>query len=305
MILRLIQLREWVKGLSVVIVIAAVFFKLPVTFCALRIGWVYLICPMAFIEYLLAAKTMAWHLLPGILLVIGSVFILGRAFCGWLCPSRFAGNLIQSLGNRKIPGVVSFITTSYVGLRNRIAGKLRLGWRDGIALFSGLLIGIWAFDFPAYSIFCPIGVISRNLIEFATHFQLRWDLAFLFIPLVVGLFFKIGWKCSCPLGMVHGILAKPNFTLQPVVLAERCVGCGNCVKNCDFEVNLHQNQYDSFACSKCLNCIRDCNKNAIILGPVHIAPKSSPKTALAKVLNMARKKTELNNDQTKPVNKAS
>jgi ferredoxin-type protein NapH len=297
MIYRLISLREWVKGFSVVIVIAAVILKLPVTFCALRIGLVYLICPMAFIEYLLAAKTMAWQLLPGILLVIGSIFIFGRAFCGWFCPSRFAGNLVQSIGNRKMPGVISFISSTYLGVRKRIVRKIRLGWRDGIALFSGLLLGIWAFDFPAYSIFCPIGVISRNLIELATHFQLRWDLLFISIPLIAGLFFNLGWKCSCPLGMVHGILAKPNFTVRPVVLTELCVGCGNCVKNCSFQVNLHQDQYDSFACSKCLNCIRDCNKNAIILSPFHIGQKSSSKMALATALKINKKGSENLNDQ--------
>ena len=291
MIYRLIRLREWGKGLILLIVLAAVIFKLPVTFCALRIGWVFLICPMAFIEYLLAMKSIAWHLLPGVILVVGSIFVFGRAFCGWICPSRFAGNLVQSLGNRKLPGLVSFTSSAYLGLRNRFSGKIKLGWRDGIALFAGLLLGIWAFDIPAYSIFCPIGVISRNLIELAIHFQLRWDLLFLFIPLIAGLFFNLGWKCSCPLGMVHGILAKPNFTLQPVVSDELCAGCGACVQNCAFDVNLHQNKYDSFACSKCLNCIRDCNKNAISLRFLHRAEKTPSKMILPKVLKMSRKDT--------------
>jgi ferredoxin-type protein NapH len=270
MVKHLIKLRDWWRSLSIVLIVAAIFFKLPITFCALQLGFVFLICPMGFLEFSLAAKSFAIQLLPGMLIVIASIIIFGRAFCSWLCPSRFFGNMTQTIGHKKIPLIESSIRTRYINLRNHINGKLNLNWRDGMALFAGLMIGIWIFEFPAYTIFCPIGVLSRNLIELGTHFRLRWDLFFLAIPLVVGLFFNLGWKCACPVGLLQGVLATSNRTFQPVIQQDRCAGCGKCVENCGAGVNLHKNEFSSFSCSKCLNCIRDCNKKAVDLKLIRI-----------------------------------
>lgn len=266
MIQKIIKIRHLLQGTVILFLISAAWFNIPATFCAINIGLFQLICPVGFIEVSFATKSIITSLLPGVLLVILMTLLVGKSFCAWACPSRFAGSLIHHIGNKKIPKATAGIIAFWNKLKNRIQSHVSLTWGDGLALLSGLLIGICLFSFPAYSIICPVGIISRNIIEFITHLRLRMDLSLLAIPLLLSLFFKFGWKCACPLGLVRGKISISNKTLIPVVNPDLCRGCGICMDNCTSGVDLHLKKYDGFACSKCFNCLRDCPHNAITIG---------------------------------------
>ena len=271
----LAKLRHYWQRLVVIAVVMAAWWQLPVTFCAVDLGMLRLVCPLGFLECCLSTKTVVTRLLPGFLLITGLVVVLGRAFCAWTCPARMAGKAADYLVSPALRGPTEKARSAVVRFRQRLHDSTKLSWSDGLALTAGLFLGIGLFSFPAYSIFCPVGVLSRNLIELATHFRLRWDLIFLGIPLAAGLLFALGWKCACPAGLILGVLAEGNSTLQPVVQSESCAMCGRCVKNCDFGVSLHKGEYDSFACSKCLKCLRDCERQAVRL---KAWPRSDQKT---------------------------
>lgn len=266
MIKKIVKIRHLWRGLIILIIIAGAWFKLPVTFCAVKLGMLQLICPVGFLEVSLATKSLIPKLLPGVLLVGILTIIFGKSFCAWVCPARYAGSLIQKAGQKKIPGTSGRISTTWIKLQHRIQRKLSLSWKDGLALLSGLFIGIALFDFPAYSIFCPVGILSRNLIELISHFRLRSDLVLLTVPLALSLVFKFGWKCACPVGLIRGISAKSNKTFIPIIDQNACLGCGKCMDNCTSGVNLHENRYNSFSCSKCMNCLKDCKHEAVYLG---------------------------------------
>lgn len=268
MIKKIVEIRHWWRGLIILMIIAGAWFKLPITFCAVKLGTLQLICPVGFLEVSLATKSLIPKLLPGVMFVGILTIIFGKSFCAWVCPARYAGSMIQKAGQKKIPGTSGRINTTWIKLQHRIQRKLSLSWKDGLVVLSGLFIGIALFDFPAYSIFCPVGILSRNLIELISHFRLRTDLVLLAFPLALSLVFKFGWKCACPMGLVRGILAKSNKTLIPVIDQNACLGCGKCMDNCTSGVNLHEAQYNSFSCSKCLNCLKDCRQGAVYLGIV-------------------------------------
>lgn len=256
-------------------IIAGAWFKLPVTFCAVKLGVLQLICPVGFLEVCLATKSIVVKLLPGVLLVGILTIIFGKSFCAWVCPARYTGSMIRQIGHKKMPGASSGINNAWSNLQHRIQDKISLSWIDGLALLVGLFIGIAVFGFPAYSIFCPVGIISRNLIELIAHLRLRSDLLLLTVPLALSLIFKFGWKCACPMGLVRGLFAKSNKTLVPVVDEKACFSCGKCMDNCTSGVSLHENQYDSFSCSKCLNCLRDCSQSAVTLKLITSQPQKS------------------------------
>jgi ferredoxin-type protein NapH len=172
--------------------------------------------------------------------------------------------------------VAERVKISWHNTRRIFQKKMKMSWSDGFALLAGLFAGIAFFKFPAYSIFCPVGVLSRNLIELTAHFHLRWDMFFLLLPLALSLFFNLGWKCACPVGLMQGVLAKPNRTLTPVINFEACELCGKCMQNCNFGVSLHKTARDSFACVKCFKCLRDCNNDAIQLKPLALKQEMSP-----------------------------
>ncbi|AFM24121.1 4Fe-4S binding protein [Desulfomonile tiedjei] len=256
--------RYWQRAVPIAVVIAA-WSGLPVTFCAVDLGILKLVCPMGFVECCLSTKTVVTRMLPGFVLSTALVVLLGRAFCGWVCPARIAAHEADSLISKSLPRPLERVRNAIGELRQRLHGSIELSWGDGLALTAGLLLGIAFFSFPAYSIFCPVGVLSRNLIELAVHIRLRWELIFLSVPLAAGLFFALGWKCTCPAGLIRGLLAKANRTLQPVVDLEGCRMCGKCVKNCEFGIRLPNGDFDSFACSKCLKCLQDCSQKAVHL----------------------------------------
>ena len=276
MIKHIVRLRQWWRIITIIAVLAAAWWKLPVTFCAVRLGILQLICPVGFIESSLATGTVVFRLLPGVLTVAVLAMVLGRMFCSWTCPARLAGCTAEYLSRRTLPKATEKIKISWRNTRQMFQRKMKMSWSDGLALLVGLLAGIAIFEFPAYSIFCPVGVLSRNLIELMAHFHLRWDMFFLLLPIALSLFFNLGWKCACPVGLMQGILAKPNRTFVPVINFEDCELCGKCMQNCHFGVSLHKTARDSFACTKCFKCLRDCNKNAIHLKPMDLKKEMSP-----------------------------
>ena len=287
----LIHLRKW-WGLVVLVGIAlAVVLKLPATFCAVQIGYLQLICPVGFIETSIATKSIIVKMLPGVFIVGVLCVFTGRSYCSWICPARYAGNGAKSIALNKMPRVTAAILNVWSRMRNRVQKHIVLTAGDGLAILAGLIIGISLFSFPAYTLFCPVGVLSRNLIELITHLHLRFDLIFLVIPLTLGMAFKTGWKCACPMGLVRGLAATTNKTLQPVIDYNDCILCGKCMQNCAFGVNLHVETFDSFSCSKCLNCLRDCDHSAIELKFLNL-PTSEDKqkqAALKAALELGQK----------------
>ncbi|MBW2370292.1 MAG: 4Fe-4S binding protein, partial [Deltaproteobacteria bacterium] len=167
---------------------AAAFFQVPIAgVCYVSIGYLRLICPVGFLEVTLAGKQIYWNLLPAFLLVLGLIFVVGRAFCAWVCPSSLLAQETGRLWQRFMPEKVLATCRNIGETINKKGPRLRAG--DGIALTVGAFVGIAIFGYPFISTICPIGVITRNLIELMVHFRLRYDLFLLIVPLVFGLLF--------------------------------------------------------------------------------------------------------------------
>jgi ferredoxin-type protein NapH len=241
---------------------AAIYFQVPIAgVCYISIGYLRLICPVGFLEVTLAGKQIYWHLLPAFLLVMLLLFLIGRAFCAWVCPS----SLLAQEGKRFWLWVMPKKIISFIeSIGNTIQKKgPRLEFSDGAALTVGAFIGITIFGYPFISTICPIGVITRNFIELLTHFRLRFDLFLLIIPFLAGLFFRHGWKMCCPVGTLRGWMAARNRTLVPTVHLENCKQCGMCLNECPSGVGPHIDRLDLKRCIKCLHCMETCPQKAI------------------------------------------
>lgn len=142
---------------------------------------------------------------------------------------------------------------------------LNLGYGDAIALFIGIIAGIVIFDFPLLTIFNPVGVVSRSIVEFGVHHRLRFDLLLLAAPVLISLCFKNGWKTCCPEGLLQGFVARFNRTLIPVVNSEACNDCMKCQKVCPVGIPAVRAAPKTSICQKCLECIDVCPKQAVSL----------------------------------------
>lgn len=60
------------------------------------IGWrdIAAVCPLGALEAMLAEKTLIPRAILGALVVVAFCLILGRVFCGWICPVPFIKQLL-------------------------------------------------------------------------------------------------------------------------------------------------------------------------------------------------------------------
>jgi polyferredoxin len=206
---------------------------------------------------------LGWFLLFCLLTVL-----LGKAWCGWICPF----GLIQdwfSWARRKL------------GIRERSlspGGKKILGSGKYIFLFLIVVLPplITAKILPPdlYLPFCSICPGKLILPLFAGETQYLavnldngvtfWvSLALITVTAatLVGIFFKDRMFCIfCPLlALIH--VLRPLTLLKLNKEPHNCIGCGNCRRNCQMDVTvIDQNisQVQTVECVDCLKCLEAC-----------------------------------------------
>ena len=273
-------IRRFIHVVFVLGIAAAAVFHLPFGGCSyLKIGYIRLVCPVGFAEVVLASKSIPYALLPGAVVLAFLVTLLGRAYCSWVCPASLVGDETRRLSLRVLP---KKLTGTIRGRWKRLKQRTRKRWGmergDTLALIAGLAIGTAVFGYPAFSLVCPVGVVSRNIIELAVHGRVRGDLVFLVIPLLFGLFYKTGWKCFCPVGVVRGVLAGKNKTFGPAVDRDTCTSCGRCRRACPAGIDMGHEVPDPALCSKCLACVDACPVKAV---SVHVCRRVSGEDDIA------------------------
>ncbi|WP_176761203.1 4Fe-4S binding protein [Desulforhopalus singaporensis] len=206
------------------------------------------------------------ELVPGMMIIGLLLLLFGRFYCSWICSASSVHQLAEPvlyrpIVGRRVPWLKRFFLTPCEG----VSKKLNLGYGDGLAIFLGLVAGVALFDFPFFTIFSPMGLVSRNVIELAVHKRLRYDLLLLAGPLLVGLFFRHGWKTCCPDGLMQRFVASWNKTLLPEVDPTACNGCAKCRRTCPAGLLAEDTVRLAGDCLKCLQCIEICPNHAVHL----------------------------------------
>lgn len=253
--------RGYFRFVLLVLIGLAILYQLPVAgFCYVSLGYFRLICPIGFLEACLATRHVYWNLFPALLGVVALVLLFGRVFCSWLCPTSYIGNRLELGLKRILPSQFSKSLSKLCRvLRDR---GPRFGFGDSLALLIGLFAGVFIFSYPFISAFCPVGIVTRNLIEILTHFRLRSDLLLLLIPMILGILFHRGWKAACPMGSIRGLIAACNHTFVPKRNEGACKSCGSCQWICPLHLRLDR-KYDPKSCIKCFRCIDECPEKAV------------------------------------------
>ena len=121
------------------------------------VGTLCALCPVGFAQIAVAAKSVPWQLLPGVLVVLLAVFLLGRAFCSWVCPSQLLKNIFGGHKPRGILGRAGEAPTQ--GCSSCGSTNLKT---QGIVL-AVLLVVSFAVGFPVFCLLCPIGLLFGTL----------------------------------------------------------------------------------------------------------------------------------------------
>ncbi len=240
------------------------------------------------IQVELAQPEFPWIVL-GSLLLIGAV--LGRAFCGWVCPVGFIQDIITTL-----KGKLDFVSPRTHGSAKKfkyllLLGTLIISGSLGLALYLGVgsdyktALGVIASGpFIAISPDGTLFGVVPNLVLLAREnfaaflakpptIQEVWasltqvpPLLALRILVLIG-FFGAAWKVprfwcryACPTGALMAVFQKYSLVgmkRDPV----KCTKCPHCEVRCPMQINILDLPWEKFndpECILCMECVDAC-----------------------------------------------
>ncbi|MCX8124993.1 MAG: 4Fe-4S binding protein [Spirochaetes bacterium] len=207
----------------------------------------------------------------GIAIFVGT-FVLGRFFCGWICPlgatidaadvlvtkekiktnpERFAKVKFLILLTSIIVAILGFNAAGYID-------PITIAYRSyelflypfvsfiGSEPLSWILPGYQARDYPFY------------------YYNWAWIALIFFIILALSKLLRRFWcRVLCPLGAMYALVS--HFSIfRRIVDTSKCVHCGACVKGC----RMGAIATDGVAtieheCIRCFDCLKHCKYDAI------------------------------------------
>jgi len=266
--------------------------------------------PLIFITTLLAGHVWYSSFFLAILVIVATA-ILGRVFCGWICPLGTLNNIVGTFQKRrsnraplkihwlKYCILIFVVTASLFSLQ--LAGIF-----DPIALLiRSLSLSVYplasyaakaTFD-TLYNFHIPVLVdISEFIYALFKKLWLPFQQPFFFQSFFLGLLFfiilglnlreKRFWcKYICPLGALLGVLSR--FSLLQRTVSEGCNSCGSCTFECQGGAAPDQKEkWHNTECLVCMNCDDICPENAVRFGFLKKSPTAPLDLGKRRVLGM-------------------
>ncbi|MBI4912644.1 MAG: 4Fe-4S binding protein [Acidobacteria bacterium] len=245
--------------------------------------------PLHLISSLLAGHAVAKGMLLGLALLLLTA-LLGRVFCGWICPLGTLHNLVGAL--RKAPDPQrgpAWFRMKYLILVILLGGALGgmnlAGILDPLSLLiRSMSLGIYpafnaavnglmdlAAGTQARVLVAPseavYGLLKKSVLAFQQpHFLQGTLLSLLFLGLLlINLKERRFWcRYLCPLGALLGIAGRWAFLKREV--AEGCTGCGICDRECQGLGITKGRDWKASECFYCWNCDDPCPKSQVSFG---------------------------------------
>lgn len=265
------------------------------------VGTLCALCPVGFAELTVAGGAVPWELLPGVLVLLAVVFLLGRVFCSWVCPTSLLRNLFGGRTPRGLTGQTGtcagcargdqaadeagagqadageVVAPAGKAVANPNAARTRNNLASQGVVLAVLLVVSFIVHFPVFCLICPIGLVFGTLFaasRLLVTWQPGWELLVFPAMLLLEVFVLRRW-CSaiCPLGFFFGLMAKARSRLtllpDPRVRKSVCLhseGCNVCATVCPEDISAATAEpHDLEDCTLCLDCREHCPTRAISL----------------------------------------
>jgi len=196
------------------------------------------------------------------LLLLALTLLMGRSFCGWVCPLGTVLDLVRSLA-------------FWQRRRARPVRRLRRNSWARYYVLVAVAVGA-AVSLQVLGVLDPLVVFQRAATTLMADFfslrqpELRIYLAavsFVFVAMLALELWQPRFWCRnlCPLGALLSLGSR--YSLLNRRVDERCDGCGECARACPMRAiprEAHDTDYSD--CSFCLDCAAACPKGAISFG---------------------------------------
>ncbi len=239
------------------------------------------------LQLMLYESMIPWLALASIFL---SAILLGRVFCGWVCPFGFIQDLVGYVKRKRkdvSPGthrglvmIKYFILILVLFISGTLAVSLALGigegYKQALGIFAPAPFNVLN---PADSLFVLLPSIisklqhglSEDVVSSLLGAPLVWVRLFIMVlTLLLAVYIPRGWcRYFCPQGAFLALISKFGFLglrREPL----RCIKatCHACVDVCPMRVRILDLPWEKFSdpeCIYCLKCVDVCPTKALKL----------------------------------------
>lgn len=274
-------------------------------------GWdtISALCPLGAFTTMIATKTFVPRAVVSIVVMAVLVFVLGRAFCGWICPVNVLESLRNFFRSPKKRRALKDAKRAWAleaarldmgiaqeghdcascGACKHVHGKLD----SRHFVLGGALLSTAVFGFPVFCLVCPVGLtFATVLLVWRLFMAGDMTVSVILIPLllVVELVFLRKW-CTrfCPLAALMNLMSRFGKTFRPTIDDSKCLEtskgapCSKCAIACGADINLRHPDFGERAladCTRCRACVEACPAQAITMPFVVKKDASSGKRTL-------------------------
>lgn len=272
--------------------VSLVFFLTLLYFAAhpfvegLQVDLLLRLDPLIVVGTAIAAREFHAYFLPG-LLVIAAAFVLGRVFCGHLCPMGTSIDLAQSLVGRiskpSVKGSTFEATSAYRSWKYMFLAAVLAGSIGGVSLVhlgSPLSLITRVYGLVFYPITLLLGDLglqrllpkaAQQIVPGLAYFEFPQKIfstngfvAALFVVIVALAYKQPRFWCRnlCPAGALIGLFSRrPAFRRT---VGESCSKCGRCIRECPTGAIKEDPSHTAFSeCIVCLRCTEICPESAV------------------------------------------
>lgn len=206
--------------------------------------------PLNVVGSIFGSHSFYWPIIKSSLLLVLLTALLGRVYCGWICPM----NLVFELGC-KLRKVLNF-----VGIKPKTIAFSR--WNKYAMLFVGavlsLIMGIQVFSF-----IYPPTIFNREIIHLIYFGSVGIGAVTLLLVIVLEISLSPRAWCRyfCPGGALWSLIGSKRV-LRIKREASACDSCAECNKVCEFGLFPMQDQ-TGMECDNCGKCIANCHSKAL------------------------------------------